>query len=58
MAIQKMVYLRLNRQDLLAMIDEEYREFCGPEYKRAWEVVNDIEGYETVIQDIIDILKR
>lgn len=58
MAIQKMVYLKLNRGDILKMLDEGYRKFSWPEYKRAWEIVNDIEGYEIVIKDIIDTLKK
>ena len=58
MALQKMVYLRLNRSDMVAMLDESYRKFASPAYKRAWEIVNDIEGYEAVIQDIKMNLKK
>ncbi len=52
MALQKMVYLNLNRPDLLEMIDDGYRNFAPPSYRRAWQIVNDIEGYEIVLQDI------
>lgn len=52
MALQKMVYLNLNRLDLLEMIDDGYRHFAPLSYQRAWEIVNDIEGYEIVLQDI------
>ena len=52
MAIQKLVYLKLNRHDMLKMLDESYRKLSLPEYRRAWEIVNDIEGYEVIVQDI------
>ncbi|MGE0010158.1 MAG: hypothetical protein AB7F19_06510 [Candidatus Babeliales bacterium] len=52
MALQKMVYLNLNRPDLLEMIDDGYRNYAPLSYKRAWEIVNDIEGYEAVLKDI------
>lgn len=52
MALQKMVYLNLNRPDLLEMIDDGYRNYAPLSYQRAWEIVNDIEGYEVVLEDI------
>lgn len=51
MAIQKMVYLKLNRLDLLEFSDQWYRKYPNG-YRRSWEIVNDIEGYELVIDDI------
>jgi len=56
MALQKMVYLKFNYFDALEIIDNEYRNRALPSYQRAWEIVNDIEGYEVVIQDILDRL--
>ena len=53
MAIQKMIYLKINRQDLLNFIDESYRSNQGPFYKRAWEIVNDVEGYESILADVV-----
>lgn len=53
MALQKMVYLKLNRQDILDMLDESYRTKQSKDYRRAWEIVNDIEGYEMVIHDAL-----
>jgi len=58
MAIQKMVYLKLHRKDMLDMIDNSYRNNQGPVYRRAWQIVNDIEGDHKVIQDIIASLNR
>ena len=51
--LQKMVYLKLHRQDLLDMIDEAYRKFSPPAYQRAWEIVNNIEGYKAILEDVI-----
>lgn len=56
MALQKMVYLKLNNFDALETIDNEYRHHSLPSYQRAWEIVNDIEDYQIVIQDILDRL--
>lgn len=51
MAIQKMVYLKLNRLDLLEFCDQCYRR--NPDgYRRSWEIINDIEGHERVIKDL------
>lgn len=52
MAIEKMTLLRLNRIDGLKVIDRDYRN--GPEtaYKRAWEIVNEIEGYQPFIEEL------
>ncbi len=57
MAIQKMVYTNINRPDIVEMLDQSYRHLCLPTYRRAWEIVNDIEGCEAVINDILDTLK-
>lgn len=46
MAMEKMTLLKLNRLDDLKTIDYEYRNRPDPAYKRAWEIVNDIEGYQ------------
>lgn len=57
MALQKMVYQKLGREDILDMLDEQYRKHCLASYCRAWEIVNDIEGCEAVLQDIGKSLK-
>lgn len=57
MALQKMVYQKLGREDILEMLDEQYRKRSLASYRRAWEIVNDIEGYEVVLQDIRKSLK-
>lgn len=57
MAIQKMVCQKIKRYDILDAIDEGYRKYSLPEYKRAWEIVNDIEGLEVVLNDILISIK-
>lgn len=53
MAIQKMVYLKLNRLDMIEYLDNSYRNVTSTaDYSRAWQIVNDIEGYVTVIDDL------
>jgi hypothetical protein len=52
MAIEEMTLLRLNRRGDLKTIDHEYRNGPEPAYKRAWEIVNDIEGYEVFIKEL------
>jgi len=46
-----MVLLKLNRSDQLAAIDHDYRNGPDPQCKRAWEIVNDIEGYQPFIAE-------
>ncbi|MBP6870345.1 hypothetical protein KBC04_05655 [Candidatus Babeliales bacterium] len=58
MALQKMVYTNLDMFDELAIIDHGYRYDAPSSYRHAWEIVNDIEGYEVVLQDIEERLTR
>jgi hypothetical protein len=51
MAIEKMTLLKLKRPDQLKVIDHDYRS-GDPAYKRAWEIVNDIEGCEPFINEL------
>ena len=51
MAIQKMVYLKLHRLDMIEYLDNCYRNYAS-DYSRAWQIVNDIEGYAVVIDDL------
>jgi hypothetical protein len=57
MAIEKMTLLKRNRPDQLKVIDHDYRYGSDPAYKRAWEIVSDIEGYQPFI-DELRALKR
>ena len=49
MAIQKFVYLKLQRPDLVEMLDRLYIRMGGT-YGRAWEIVQ-IEGHEAFIRE-------
>ena len=52
MAIEKMVLLKLSWRDRLETIDHDYRNGPDSRYKRAWEIVNDIEGYQRFIDEL------
>src|SRR5215212_3177809 len=51
MALEKFVLLKLGEKSELAFLDQEYRTEAGP-YRRAWEIVNDIEGYPAFIKEL------
>jgi hypothetical protein len=52
MAIEVMTLRKLSRTDRLKVIDQDYRNGPEPAYKRAWEIVNDIEGYQPFIEEL------
>jgi hypothetical protein len=53
MALEKYVLLKLGRDDLLKWMDTDYRTGdLQADYKRAWEIVNDKEGYEAFIKEL------
>lgn len=58
MALQRMVYQKLKRQNMLEMLDYGYRNLCSPEYRRAWQIVVDLEGDKAVLEDIQVSLDR
>lgn len=59
MALEKMVLLKLGETSELKFLDGEYRTDPAPShYKRAWEIVSDIEGYESFIKELEDAAKR
>jgi hypothetical protein len=41
---KKLVLANLNKTEILQWLDNRYRNQLGAEYKRAWEIVNNIEG--------------
>ncbi len=56
-AIEKLVLTKLGKADLLKLVDQTYRNSPIAGYKRAWEIVNDIEGHEAFIKEL-KLLKR
>lgn len=57
MALQKMIYSDLKRTDLLKWLDRDYNELIGGDYRRAWEIVNSIEGYDVFVSELPTMLK-
>jgi hypothetical protein len=52
MALEKFVLLELGRPDIIKWLDTRYRTRFSPEHRRAWEIVNDIEGYKAFIDEL------
>lgn len=52
MALEKLVLEKLQKKEMLEWIDNRYRNRFPPMYKRAWEIVNDIEGHEAFINEL------
>jgi len=53
MALEKFVLLKTGETATLQWLDHDYRtgDF-PPDYKRAWEIINDIEGYQTFVNEL------
>lgn len=51
MALEKLALTGLVKTEELKYLDEEYRSEGG-HYKRAWEIVNDIEDYRAFIKEL------
>lgn len=50
MAIQKFVYAKMGRLDLIAMLDLNYPRMINKSYARAWEIVN-LEGHDVFMSE-------
>jgi hypothetical protein len=53
MAVMKMVYLNLGRAEQLQQIIETDSASDNPAYRRAWQIVNEIEGHQTFTQELM-----
>jgi hypothetical protein len=53
LAVMKMVYLKLDRAEHLQQIIEKDRALGNPGYGRAWQIVNDLEGHEAFVQELM-----
>jgi hypothetical protein len=51
-ALMKQVYLKLGRAELLREIVVGDSAAEDPAYRRAWEIVNDIEGHEAFVNEL------
>lgn len=52
MALEKLALVKLGRSEDLKYLDSRNRTSSPPAYKRAWEIVNDIEGYEAFVNEL------
>ena len=52
LALQKAVYLKLGRNAVLKDVIAKDQSLPRPDYKRAWEIVNGPEGYESFIHEL------
>jgi hypothetical protein len=52
LAIMKTVYLKLDREEQLQQIIARDSANDNPGYKRAWQIVNDIEGHQAFVQEL------
>jgi len=57
MALERAVLKKLGQPDHLAVIDHDYRSGPDPAYRRAWEIVTDIEGEEPFIAELRGLTK-
>lgn len=52
MALEKLVLVKLGKTEDLKLLASEYQNSLSAPYKRAWTIVNDIEGHEVFIQEL------
>lgn len=52
MALERFVLTKLGRVDDLQWTDGYYRRTASPAYRRAWEIVNDVEGVEPFLSEL------
>jgi hypothetical protein len=52
LALEKFVLAKMGKVDELKWLDHRYRTASAPAYKRAWEIVNDVEGVEKVLNEL------
>jgi hypothetical protein len=52
LALQKAVYLRLGLSDTLMRVVSKDESLPNKSYKRAWEIVNDLENYQSFVTEL------
>ena len=52
MAVMKQVYLKLGRSEQLKEIIARDSAAPNPAYRRAWQIVNDIEGHQAFVAEL------
>ena len=54
MALQKFVLLKMGRAEELKHVVAGYRASKNPAYKRAWEIVDQVEDYQAFVKELKD----
>jgi len=57
-ALEKMVLSKLGETKELAAVEDKYRNAPRPDYKRAWEIVSDIEGPEPFLRELKEAARK
>jgi len=52
LALEKFVLTALGKVDELQWLDRDYRTAASPGYRRAWQIVNDIEGVDRFLLEL------
>jgi hypothetical protein len=52
MALEKFVLLKLGKSEELKRVGLDYQTLLPPPYKRAWTIVNEIEGHEPFVNEL------
>lgn len=52
MALEHLVLTRMGKLEELKWLDRDYRTASPPAYKRAWEIVNDVESVEAFVAEL------
>jgi hypothetical protein len=52
LALERFVLTKMGKADELKWLDNDYRTTTQTAYKRAWEIVSDIEGVERVLAEL------
>jgi hypothetical protein len=51
-ALEHFVLTKMGKREELKWLDRLYRTAATPPYKRAWEIVNDVEGVEALLAEL------
>jgi hypothetical protein len=52
LALEKFVLTKMGKLTELSWLDDRYRTRLSPGYRRAWEIVNDVEGVEGFVNEL------
>ena len=58
LALEKFVLLKLGKAEELKRVANDYQTSTSAGYRRAWQIVNDIEGYEVFVKELKEVGRR